>query len=105
MASSKWIFVFALIGTFAVTPLNYAAAGELCPSPPRGLSEQRSINPMFVHVYGSAVSFSYKGHNFPIEVNSAYAAKGAGVGGQYCIRYEATNKSDGTIDKFCLTSA
>jgi hypothetical protein len=101
MASSKWHFVFALVGTLAATPAHYASAGEpLCPRPPPGLNNKLSINPMFVNVYGSAVSFSYKGHIFPMDIYSAYAARGAGATGQYCIRYEVTNRSDNSIDKF-----
>ncbi|HWN52572.1 MAG TPA: hypothetical protein VNO18_22590 [Xanthobacteraceae bacterium] len=88
-----------LLGIVLIFGSTYSGvAGVICPRPAPQLSNQHSNNGIFVDA--ETVTFFYKSQPYPVDIYSAYAPQSSAPDSNYCIRYEAINRSQNTIDKF-----
>jgi hypothetical protein len=88
------------LGLFACQLTNIGAsyAAIICNNPPPELSKQQSNGRTYIN--GESITFFYKSRSYPVDIYSAYAPQNTAPGANYCIRYEATNKAEGALEKF-----
>lgn len=81
----------------SILSVAHSGGAVICVNPPPELGKQHSTNGLFVD--GEAVTFFFKSRSYPIDIYSGYASQNTAPGSNYCIRYEAINKAEGSVEK------
>jgi hypothetical protein len=97
--STRIILGTVLTAANLVSASDSVSAGKIiCPMPPMDLSKQKSTPSMPIDE--EVVNFVYRSKTYEMDIRSAFAQQNSSNASNYCIRYEATNKADDSIEKF-----